>query len=104
MTHESLEQRVAGLESALRRTRLGMAAPAGIGAPMRDRLGLVVGNQGQASLMLIDNETRGVAKLYSDGKGDGGVQVFKWDMDKKEVHIKTFTFDGEKTAVQKLGV
>jgi hypothetical protein len=57
-----------------------MDAPAGIGAPMRDRLGMVVGDAGQASIMLIDNQTRGVAGLYSDGSGGGGLQVYKWDM------------------------
>ena len=80
-----------------------MDAPAGVGAPMRDRLGLVVGSNGSAHIMLIDNETRAVAKLQSDGKGGGGVQVFKWDMDKKKIHVKTFTYDGEKTETHNFG-
>lgn len=80
-----------------------MDAPAGVGASMRDRLGLVVGPNGSASIMLIDNETRGVVKLQSDGKGGGGLQVFKWEIDKKKVHVKTYTFDGEKFETHDLG-
>ncbi len=45
--------------------------------------------------MLLDNETRAVVKLYSDGNGGGGPQLFKWDLDKKKVHIKTILYDGE---------
>jgi hypothetical protein len=81
---------------------LGMDAPVGVGAPMRDRIGLVVAPDGSAHVLLIDNLTRGVAKLHSDGKG-GGVQVFKWDMNAKQVHIKTFTYDGEQRSTMPLG-
>lgn len=73
---------------------LAMDAPVGVGAPMRDRIGLKVYPDGSADVMLIDNETRAVAKLQSDGAG-GGVQVFKWDMNAKQVHIRTLTFDGD---------
>lgn len=73
---------------------LGMDAPAGVGAPMRDRIGLKVSPDGSAYVMLIDNQTRAVAKLESDGSG-GGVQVFEWDMDAKQIHIRTLTFDGD---------
>ena len=73
---------------------LGMDAPVGVGAPMRDRIGLKVYPDGSAHVMLIDNQTRAVAKFESDGAG-GGVQVFKWDMVGKQVHIRTLTFDGE---------
>lgn len=73
---------------------LGMDAPLGVGAPMRDRIGLKVDPDGSAYVMLIDNQTRAVAKLESDGTS-GGVQVFKWDMAAKRVHIRTLTFDGD---------
>jgi len=73
---------------------LGMDAPVGVGAPMRDRIGFKVFPDGSAHVMLIDNQTRAVAKLQSDGQG-GGVQVFKWDMAAQQVHIRTLTFDGE---------
>jgi len=73
---------------------LGMDAPLGVGAPMRDRIGLKVDPDGSAYVMLIDNQTRAVAKMQSDGD-EGGVQVFKWDMDAKRIHIRTLTFDGD---------
>lgn len=74
---------------------LSLDAPVGIGAPMRDRIGLKVEPDGAAYVMLIDNQTRAVAKLHSDGVGAGGVQVFKWDMSGEQVHIRTLTFDGD---------
>lgn len=73
---------------------LGMDAPRGVGAPMRDRIGLKVAPDGSAYVMLIDNQTRAVAKLESDGAA-GGVQVFKWDMLAKQTHIRTLTYDGD---------
>ena len=73
-----------------------MDAPRGVGASMRDRIGLVVYPEGSAHVMLIDNMTRAVAKLQSDGDGGGGVQVFKWDMKAKKVQVKTIGFDGDK--------
>ena len=73
---------------------LGMDAPVGVGAPMRDRIGLKVEPDGSAYVMLIDNKTRAVAKLESDGDS-GGVNVYKWDMDAKQIHIRTLTFDGD---------
>jgi hypothetical protein len=74
---------------------LGMDAPVSVGAPMRDRIGLKVMPDGSAYVMLIDNQTRAVAKLQSDGAGGGGVQVFKWDTSAKLVHIRTLVFDGD---------
>jgi hypothetical protein len=44
--------------------------------------------------MLIDNQTHALAKLESHGAG-GGVQVFKWDMDAKRIHVRTLTYDGD---------
>jgi hypothetical protein len=80
-----------------------MDAPAGVGAAMRDRLGLVVWPDGSSYVMLLDNQTHAVAKLESDGKGGGGVQVFDWDTEAREVNVKTFTFDGEVVATHPLG-
>src|SRR5262245_56254025 len=74
---------------------LAMDAPRGVGHPMPDRLGLGVDADGSCHVMLLDNQTRAVAKLQSDGSGGGGVQVFKWDMEAKKIHIKTATYDGE---------
>src|SRR2546422_22823 len=67
----------------------GMDAPEGVGSPMRDRIGLLVGPDGASYVMLLDNSTRAVAKLQSDGQGGGGVQVFSWDMRRHLVRIRT---------------
>lgn len=80
-----------------------MDAPNGIGAPMPDRLGLTVSPDGSADVMLIDNQTRAVVKLVSDGTGGGGVQTFKWDMGAKQIHVKTLTYDGEHNEVLAMG-
>lgn len=82
---------------------MALDAPVGVGSPMRDRVGVVVYGDGSSHVMLLDNETRAVAKLVSDGKGDGGVQVFKWDMSGKKVHVKTFKYDGATTEEHSLG-
>lgn len=73
---------------------LAMDAPRGVGDPMPDRLGLRVDPDGSCYVMLLDNRTRAVAKLHSDGQGGGGVQVFQWDMEKKKVHVRTETYAG----------
>jgi hypothetical protein len=75
---------------------LGLDAPAGVGAPMRDRIGMKVEPDGAADVMLLDNQTRAVAKLTCDGAGHGGVQVFKWDMTARRIHIRTVLFDGDR--------
>ena len=76
---------------------LGLDAPAGVGAPMRDRIGLKVFPNGSAYVMLIDNKTGAVARLLSE-EGPGGirgVQVFKWQPDGSRYYIRTITFDGD---------
>ena len=80
-----------------------MDAPTGVGSPMPDRLGLRVDSDGSSHVLLIDNETRGVAKLYSDGKGGGGVQVFDWDLPAKKVRVKTLGFHGEQVETVSTG-
>ncbi len=80
-----------------------MDAPRGVGHPMRDRIGLIVYPNGGSHVMLLDNQTRAVAKLASDGDGGGGPQVFKWDMEARQVHVKTLTYDGEKTETHATG-
>jgi hypothetical protein len=82
---------------------LAMDAPHGVGDPMPDRLGLMVSPDGSADLMLLDNQTRAVAKLVSDGSGGGGVQVFKWDMGAKQIHVRTVTYDGDQRETTPMG-
>lgn len=81
----------------------GMDAPAGVGDPMPDRIGLVVYPDGSAHVMLLDNQTRAVAKLQSDGDGGGGVQVFKWDMEAGRIHVRTVTYDGDRRETKPMG-
>ena len=73
---------------------LGLDAPRGVGAAMPDRIGLKVYADGSGHVMLIDNQTRAVAKLESDGQS-GGVVVYKWDMNAKRIHRRMVTFDGD---------
>lgn len=82
---------------------IGLDAPRGVGSPMRDRIGLKVSPTGGAYVMLIDNATRAVAKLESDGKGGGGVQVFRWDTAARKVFARTMTFEGSRVDSMALG-
>jgi hypothetical protein len=74
---------------------LGLDAPAGVGASMRDRIGLKVFPNGASYVMLIDNETGAVARLISEigPTGTRGVQVFKWNGSRP--FIRTITYDGD---------
>jgi hypothetical protein len=82
---------------------LAMDAPHGVGDAMPDRLGLSVSPDGSADIMLIDNQTRAVVKLGSDGNGRGGVQTFKWDMEAKQIHVRTSTYDGDDRETKPMG-
>lgn len=82
---------------------LALDAPVGVGSPMRDRVAMSVYPNGAADVMVIDNQTRAVAKLASDAEGNGGPMLFKWDMEAMQMHVKTLTFDGERVETIKLG-
>jgi hypothetical protein len=79
---------------------MALDAPVGVGAPMRDRIGMVVWPDGSSYFLLIDNETKGVVKLTSQADGKGGLELFKWDDEKGEVHTKRVGFDGETVTTQ----
>lgn len=80
-----------------------MDAPVGVGAPMRDRIGLVVWPDGSSHVMLLDNATKAVAKLHSDGAGNGGLQVFDWNDATKKIQVKTIGFKGEEITTRNYG-
>ena len=82
---------------------LALDAPHGVGDPMPDRLGLRVDPDGAAQVILLDNLTRGVAELVSDGAGAGGVRVFKWDMDAKQLHTRTLTYEDDRRETTPIG-
>ena len=74
---------------------IGLDAPVGVGAAMRDRIGLKVFPNGAAYVMLIDNQTGAVARLISEVGPDGarGVQVFKWIGSRP--YLRTLSYDGD---------
>jgi|SRR5437667_5030915 len=76
---------------------IGLDAPVGVGAPMRDRIGLKVFPNGAAYVMLIDNKTGAVARLISEEGPNGvrGVQVFKWEPEGSRYYIRTISVDGD---------
>lgn len=75
---------------------IALDAPVGRGeAPLRDRIGLTVDADGSSQVLLTDNQTRGVVRLRANGEGGGGLDLFKWDMDKHILHTRTFAHDGE---------
>jgi hypothetical protein len=82
---------------------LAMDAPHGVGAPMRDRIGLMVYPDGGTYLNLLDNQTRAVARLYTDADGSGGVQVLKWDMPARQIHVRTLTYEGDHRDTKPIG-
>ena len=82
---------------------MALDAPSGVGNPMRDRIGMGVWPDGSSHLILLDNQTKGVVKLYSDGTEKGGVQVFAWDDSARVVSTKTITFAGEEVEQEKYG-
>ena len=82
---------------------LAMDAPQGVGDPMPDRIGLRVYPDGGTHINLLDNETRAVARLYTEADGSGGIQVLKWDMDAKLIHFRTLTFDGDQRDTKPMG-
>ena len=82
---------------------LAMDAPRGVGDPMPDRIGLRVYPDGGTHINLLDNETRAVARLYTEADGSGGVQVLKWDMSAKLIHSRTLTYDGDQRETKPMG-
>ncbi len=82
---------------------LALDAPAGVGAAMRDRVGLKVYASGAADVMVIDNETRAIAKMSSDGSGGGGLQAFEWDHENGKIRVKTFGVERDVVETYPLG-
>jgi hypothetical protein len=82
---------------------LGLDAPVGVGAPMRDRIGLVVHENGAARIDLIDNTTSIAARLLAESEGGGGLEFFDYDLDAREVEITRVNHEGEAKRTMKLG-
>jgi hypothetical protein len=81
---------------------IALDAPHGVGAPMRDRLGLKVDPDGSACIGLIDNKTLMPVRLQTDAQGGGGLEFLSYDLDKKVATIKRIGFAGESKREEKL--
>ena len=77
------------------RERGGMGTSDDVGAKPRDRIGMSVDADGSATLLLTGNDTGGVVRLVSDGRGGGGVQLIQGDAKNRQIHLRTLDFDGE---------
>jgi hypothetical protein len=75
---------------------IGLDAPVGVGtSPTRDRIGVLVAPDGTAQVTILDNTAHAVASLRANGRGDGGVQVFKRDASHQRLYTRTLTYDGD---------
>ncbi|HWQ85805.1 hypothetical protein [Brevundimonas sp.] len=71
---------------------LALDAPAGVGATMPDRLGLVVSSTGAASVQLNNNDTGVPVRLVTDPGGGGGVELIEFDHAEKKARIRRLTY------------
>lgn len=74
---------------------LALDAPEGVGAPMRDRLGLIVSRSGGAVVQLNNNDSGVPVRLVADPGGGGGVELIEFDHVEKKARIKRLTYAGE---------
>jgi len=82
---------------------LAMDAPKGVGSPMRDRLALIVENDGSAEVRLIDNRTSIPVRLMSPADGKAGLELMRTFLDENLVRVRRLDYDGEKVDEIKLG-
>jgi hypothetical protein len=76
-------------------TVIALDAPAGVGAPMRDRLALRVNADGSASVIVLDNGTGIPVRLVADAEGGGGLEMLEYDLENGKVAITRLTSDGQ---------
>jgi hypothetical protein len=74
---------------------IALDAPAGVGAPMRDRIGLSVYPDGSANVALIDNGTGVPVRLVTDAEGGGGLETLTYDLENRKATITRLTSDGQ---------
>jgi hypothetical protein len=82
---------------------IALDAPAGVGAPMRDRLALRVNTDGTASLMLLDNRTAVPVRLVTDADGGGGLEFLRYDLEKRTATVRRLDGAGETSREISLG-
>jgi hypothetical protein len=81
---------------------LGLDAPVGVGASMRDRIGLKVYANGAATINVINNDTGIPVRLISDPEGSGGIEFLDYDLDARKALIKRISYTGETRSEQSL--
>jgi len=74
---------------------MALDAPVGVGAAMRDRLGLIVSSTGGASIQLNNNDTGVPVRLVTDPAGGGGVELIEFDHAERKARIKRLSYAGE---------
>ena len=80
-------------------TVLALDAPYGVGAAMRDRIGLVVDADGSARVNLVDNKTAVPVRLTTDAEGGGGLEFIGYDLEERQATILRLSIDGESERV-----
>ena len=71
---------------------VALDAPAGVGASMPDRLGLMVSSTGAAAIQLNNNDTGVPVRLVTDAEGGGGVELIEFDRAEKKARIRRITY------------
>lgn len=71
---------------------IALDAPVGVGAAMRDRLGLVVSSSGGAAIQLNNNDTGVPVRLVADPAGGGGVELIEFDHAEKKARVRRLTY------------
>lgn len=78
-------------------------APAGVGAPMRDRAAMVVAPDGSAAIKLIDNRTAIPVRLVSDPAGGGGLEFLDYDLENRKYTVIRQSASGQEETERDLG-
>ncbi|HYC74343.1 hypothetical protein [Brevundimonas sp.] len=82
---------------------IALDAPAGVGAPMPDRLGLVVSSTGAAAIQLNNNDTGVPVRLVTDAEGGGGVELIEFDHAERKARIRRLTYGDDTRREVSLG-
>jgi hypothetical protein len=82
---------------------MALDAPVGVGAAMRDRLGLVVSSSGAASIQLNNNDTGVPVRLVADAAGGGGVELIEFDHAERKARIRRLSYGDDSRREVSLG-
>ena len=77
---------------------IALDAPVGVGGPMRDRVGMMVSPDGSAQIVVIDNQMQAAARLTSDPKGGGWLELYGYDREKKQGTLRRVTHAGDEAS------